>query len=300
MKKVSRVVALVLLLAMAPIAASATEGFSMALTDSSGEKVIELKRFFAQFDWRSDGSGDTIRRVRPLLYLGHGTCRGKVEMNLAATEVANDANGNWLEIATLECAVSANTTVSVGRLFLSGPRSTPPPFLLRTVEYPKSNTFAAYAYGVQLQRTFGEWNFVVDVTGDSGRQFNDDGNFDRIESSFRIGRKLGSVGTLSFTSQLSRDFTRVGLDWMSSSDQKLNVWAGVYYDDGTTEKLLGMAQVSYPLGRYIRPHVMWDHRPDGSEEWTVGTEVFVTPHVRVLGDYETRADRILARLQFHW
>lgn len=299
MKKVSRII-LVLLLAMVPIAASAAEGFSMALTDSSGEKVIELRRFFVHLDWRSDDSGDTIRRVRPLIFIGHGTCRGKVEMNLAATEVANDANGNWLEIAALECALSANTTVSVGRLFLSGPRSTPPPFLLRTVEYPKSNTFAAYAYGVQLQRVFGEWNLIVDVTGDSGLQFDDDGNFDRLESSFRIGRKLGSVGTLSFTSQLSADFTRVGLDWMSDPSQKLHVWTGVYYDDGTTEKLMAMAQISYPFGRFVRPHVMWDHRPDGSEEWTVGTEVLITPHVHVLGDYETEAERVLARLQFHW
>jgi|GEM_PF-3995689 len=298
MKKVSRII-LVLLLAVVPIAASAQE-LPMIFADQSEQPIIELRRFFVHLDWRSDDSIDTARRIRPLIYLGHGTCRGKVELNLAATEVANDANGNWVEIAALECAVSTNTTVSVGRLFLSGPRSTPPPFLLRTVEYPKSNTFAAYAYGVQLQRVFGEWNLIVDVTGDSGRQFNDDGNFDRLESSFRIGRKLGSVGTVSFTSQLSRDFTRVGLDWMSDPSQKLNVWAGVYYDDGTAEELLGMVQVSYPLGRFVRPHVMWDHRPDGSEEWTVGTEVFVTSHVRVLGDYEVEADRFLTRLQFHW
>ncbi len=298
MKKVSRII-LVLLLAMVPIAASA-EGFSMALTDSSGEKVIELRRFFVHLDWRSDDSGDTIRRVRPLIFIGHGTCRGKVEMNLAATEVANDANGNWLEIAALECAVSANTTVSVGRLFLAAPYSFPAPFLLRTVEVPKANTFAFYGYGVQVRRSFGSWSAMVDVSGNSGRQFDDSGNFDDVESSLRVGRKLGSVGTLSFTSQLSADFTRVGLDWMSDPSQKLHVWAGVYYDDGTAEKLMGMAQVSYPLGRYIRPHVMWDHRPDGSEEWTVGTEVLITPHVHVLGDYETEAERVLARLQFHW
>lgn len=298
MKKVSRSI-LVLLLAMVPIAASAGE-LPMILADQSEQPIVELRRFFVHLDWRSDDSIDVARRIRPLIFVGHGTCRGKVELNLAATEVVNHDNGNWLEIAALECAVSKQTTVSVGRLFLSGPRSTPPPFLLRTVEYPKSNTFAAYAYGFQLQRVFGEWNLIVDVTGDSGRQFDDDGNFDHVESSFRIGRKLGSAGALSFTSQLSADFTRVGIDWMSSSDQKLNVWAGVYYDDGTSEELLGMVQVSYPIGRYIRPHVMWDHRPDGSEEWTVGTEFLITPHVHVLGDYETEAERVLARLQFHW
>lgn len=298
MKNALRII-FTLLLAMGPIAASAQE-LPLILADQSEQPIVELRRFFVHLDWRSDDSIDVARRIRPLFFLGHGTCRGKVELNLAATEAVNHDNGNWLEIAALECAVSANTTMSVGRLFLSGPRSTPPPFLLRTVEYPKSNTFAAYAYGVQLQRTFGEWNLIVDVTGDSGRQFNDDGNFDRLESSFRIGRKLGSVGTVSFTSQLSGDFTRVGLDWMSDPSQKLHMWAGVYYDDGTTEELLGMVQVSYPFGRFVRPHVMWDHRPDGSKEWTVGTEFLLTQHVHVLGDYEVEAERFLTRLQFHW
>ncbi len=298
MKKVSCIM-LVLMLAMVPIAASAQE-LPIILADQSEQPIVELRRFFVHLDWRDDDSIDVARRIRPLFFLGHGTCRGKVELNLAATDAVNHDNGNWLEIAALECAVSANTTMSVGRLFLAAPYSFPAPFLLRTVEVPKANTFAFYGYGVQVRRSFGSWSAMVDVTGDSGRQFDDSGNFNDVESSLRVGRKLGSVGTLSFTSQLSADFTRVGLDWMSDPSQKLHVWAGVYYDDGTAEELMGMAQVSYPLGRYIRPHVMWDHRPDGSEEWTVGTEVLITPHVHVLGDYETRADRILGRLQFHW
>lgn len=298
MKKVSRIM-LVLMLVVVPIAASAQE-LPMIFADQSEQPIIELRRFFVHLDWRSDDSIDTARRIRPLFFLGHGTCRGKVELNLAATDAVNQDNGNWLEIATLECAVSANTTVSVGRLFLSAPYSFPAPFMLRTVEVPKANPFAFYGYGVQMKRTFGSWSAMVDVSGNSGKQFNGGGNFDDVESSLRIGRTLGSAGALSFTSQLSADFTRVGIDWMSSSDQKLNVWAGVYYDDGTNEELLGMVQVSYPLGRIVRPHVMWDHRPDGSEEWTIGTEVLITPHVHVLGDYETRADRILGRLQFHW
>lgn len=221
-------------------------------------------------------------------------------MNLAATEAVNGENGNWLEIATLECAVSKQTTVSVGRLFLAAPYSMPPPFLLRSVEYPKANTFNAYGYGVQVKRSFGLWSAIVDVSGNSGKQFNDDGNFAHVESSLRIGRKLGSVGALSFTSQLSADVTRVGIDWMSSSDQKFSVWAGVYYDDGTSEKLLGMIQVSYSLGRFVRPHAMWDHRPDGSEEWTLGTEILLRKEVRVVVDYEAEAERVLGRLQLHW
>lgn len=298
MKKTTRSILFALLLAMAPIVVSA-EGFSVALTDSSGGKLIEMTRFFSQFDWRSDDSVDTVRRVRPLLFIGHGTCRGKLELNLAATEAVNDANGNWLEIGALECAVSANTKVSVGRLAVAGLYSFIPPFLLHTVEHPKANTFASFGYGAQMSHSRGPWNLLVDLTGNTGREFNDEGNFDRVESSVRIGRKLGSVGSISLTAQLSEDFTRVGLDWMSDQSQRLHVWAGVYYDDQAAQELMAMTQVSYPIG-FVRPHIMWDLRPDGSEEWTLGTEIFLTSHTRVIGDYEIEDDRVLGRLQFRW
>lgn len=298
MKKVSCII-LVLLLAMVPIAASAGE-LPMILADQSEQPIVELRRFFVQFDWRSDDSVDTVRRIRPLFYLGHGMCRGKVEMNLAATEVVNHNNGNWLEIGVLECAISPDTKVSVGRAALAGLYSFVPPFMLRTIEHPKANTFTAFGYGVQVVHSRGSWSAMVDVSGNSDKQFDDDGNFDRVESSFRIGRKLGSVGSISFTSQLSEDITRLSLDWMSEASQKFYVWAAVYYDEAAFEELMGMAQVSYPFGRFMRPHVMWDHRPDGSEEWTVGTEILLRKEVRAIVDYEIETERALGRLQFRW
>jgi hypothetical protein len=195
------------------------------------------------------------------------------------------------------CNTGANSQLHVGRLFLTPPYSTPPPFLLRTGEYAGAIPFNAFAYGVQWHATKGQWWFGADVTGDSGREFKAPDNFTRVEGGLRIVRttKLGAFG---LTAQGSDAFFRTGLDYNTDPKKKLGLWLGVYYNDQVSVRpITGLALISYRLGRF-QPHVMYDWRPMGKEELTVGSEYFLTDHVRLLGDYEIENDRFLFRTQF--
>lgn len=263
--------------------------------NQEGEPVIELARLFVHLDvGESDAS---FRRIRPQLLIGHGTCRGRVELNIAATDAVNDRNGNWLEFGMLECTVSDRTKVSLGRLFLSAPYSTPPPFVLPTVEYPMANTFAAYTYGLQIAHTRGDWSFMWDVSGDSGKDFDASDSFDNVETSLRIQRSW-MIGDTGFTAQISDDRVRIGLDAMEFAGPKLRYWLGVYHDSGAKRDVQGHIFLSYPVGRFVRPHIQYDWQPNGDKVFTWGAEAFLGKHTRLIID---NADHQWAgRVQFRW
>ncbi|HXK40091.1 MAG TPA: hypothetical protein VJ837_04635 [Candidatus Paceibacterota bacterium] len=266
-----------------------------ARAQEAGSPVFKLERFFAQVDWADENAPDEIRRIRPRFTVGNGRCFGRVELDLAKTEAVNGGNGNWLEIGELVCNTGANSQVRMGRLFLN--HSTPPPFLLRTVEYAGALPFKAFAYGVQWQAKRGEWWLSADLTGDSGLDF-DDARFTRLEGGLRVTRAT-EVGTFGLTGQVSDEFVRAGLDYNTDPSKDLGAWLGLYYNDhAPARQVTGLALVSYQLVPRLRPHLMYDWRPAGNEEVTAGAELQATDRVRLVGDYEVESGRFLLRTQF--
>lgn len=160
----------------------------------------------------------------------------------------------------------------VGRVFLGACYSTPPPFLNRTARYPRAAfTIAAYGYGLQWEHRAKSWTLVTDVSGSSDRAFDEAGQFERLETSFRISRTIASGLVVASSGQLSKDFTRFVLD-VDYKRAEVNAIGAVYYSDeaNRVHALAAFARTEWVAQSWLRPHLQVDVRADGKKILTPG------------------------------
>lgn len=161
---------------------------------------------------------------------------------------------DWIKQYYLVTKVG-NTTINIGRMAVSPIWMLPPPFLLETINYPRT-PFVPLAYAAQADTEIGSWRIFADISGRSGLQFNDDEQFDRIETSTRIERSFGPSLTMSLTAQASSDFVRESLDFSAKPHEQVDMRGALYL---AHENLTGdsiMAQGGY-LYVGLRPFKMY-------------------------------------------
>jgi len=225
-------------------------------------------------------------RVRVNLVPAKNSCvGGRIETDLIDTKYS------YLHQAWVACNMSG-WTVKTGRLFLAALTQSPAPSMIKTAKYPTSWTYAAYAYGAQVDRPLGGgWRMSADLTGRSGLKYNDGHLFSRLESSGRIVREDGSW-SYGGAYQVSRNFQRVGLD-VEKRIGKFSANALVAY---TTERkhVEGFVFADYRLYEWLRPHVQID-RAKGETNRLVGVGVYAKKHAYFVIEHDGR--EFLARLQ---
>lgn len=208
------------------------------------------------------------------------SCGGLVEVDIV------DAGNSYLHQAWFACQMSSVWTVKTGRLFSSALVQSPPPFLLKTVRYQDSWTYAAYAYGIQIERKLDNgWQMGVDLTGRSGLKYNDmDNIFNRAEVAGRIVRKGGKTLSYGGAIQASPDFLRAGLD-MEVRVRKMTTNALVAY---TTERahVEGFVFTEYQLSKWLLPHVQLETAKEKTS-LLVGVGMKVTRHVYFVVDHHS-------------
>lgn len=273
-----------------------------AVSEQTESKSLSIKSTgFIQVD-AGEGSGDTVRRIRPLVTLKGEKWGAVLEFEFAKTDFFNEDTGNWIEKAYIFRDISENTQLRAGRLFLAAQTSTPMPANLKTINF-WSAPFATFAYGAQVTHTWDDWSMVVDLTGSSGKDFYDTEQFDRIESSGRFKRTTSDTFAHSVVYQVSEDFLRLGadMDWIISP--KFNLFNGLYYRDesalGLDDGLSGVTLIEWVPVTQIRPHFQLDFRPDGEVEYTAGIGFYFNESWRFTADYE-ESNGILTRLQCRW
>ncbi len=144
-----------------------------------------------------------------------------------------------------------------GHIFLSACYSTPAPFMNRMARYPRAAlTFATYAYGLQYAHTTKTWNVVADVSGNSGKTFDQAGQFERLETSFRISRTVAPGLAVASSAQLSKDFTRLALD-VDYKHTKTSVIGALYYSDETARvrAVTAFVRAECVAQNWLRPHL---------------------------------------------
>jgi hypothetical protein len=159
--------------------------------------------------------------------------------------------------------------IRVGRVFLAGCYSTPPPFLSRTAKYPRSAfAMSAFGTGVQLVKSVGEWSMMADVTGTSSSTYK--GSLDRVESSARFERKLGANHFAAASYQVSDDFIRVAVDG-GFKVKDVEVFLAAYHtDELVAQQLALLANAEWRMWVAVRPHLQFDRRQTGDDVVTAG------------------------------
>lgn len=226
-----------------------------------------------------------------------------------------DAGQSYLHQAWLACDVNG-WTVKTGRLFSAALTQSPPPFMLKTAKYPDSWTYAAYAYGVQMDRMLGKgWQMSMDFTGKSALKYNDvDHLFDRFETSGRLLRK-GGTWSYGGAYQVSRDFLRVGLDGERSLGRLTTNILLAYAKEKDNPALVeavrrdsqlasllpprrkhveGFVFAEYRLTEWFRPHVQVE-RAKNKTSVLAGVGIYVKKYVYFVVEHD--GHKFLARLQ---
>jgi hypothetical protein len=216
---------------------------------------------------------------------------------------------NWLRKFYLECGLGENWKIRFGRLPVAGFYSAIAPFKLETVVYPLTESFRAYAYGVQLVGEFGDgWCLMADVTGSSGFSFDSSRSFQYPEGSARITKKFNNDFSLSGSLQLSEEYQNFGIDGTWKVSDKSYFRAAVYRSENEISDSFG----GYILGAYRPQKLLELHsRLDLGEKEGRDLDLVLTNGLRIFGlkdrlsftaDIETplagdRDCRFLARLQ---
>lgn len=151
---------------------------------------------------------------------------------------------DWAKQYFVSVKPTKTVTLSAGRMAISPVWMTPPPFLLETVNYPRA-PFSIFAYAAQADVQIGQLRIIADVSGKTGLRFDEGGQFDRIEGSFRIENKLSAIATLAATAQTSDQFTRGALDFTLSPAPWCDTKGAIYWADNVTKTGHTLTQGGY-------------------------------------------------------
>lgn len=207
-------------------------------------------------------------------------------LDLDLAQVDND-HGNWLREINASYYLDPDDgeadpqswKLTVGRIFVAAGNVTPPPFLIETVNYPQSDHFSAYAWGLQVSGKWDGWNLSADVTGASGLTFDapEALNFDRPEASLRL-EKLSETWSLAGSLQLSTDFQRYSIDGSFTPNKQVTLRGALYYerltDDTASNHFGGYGLVAYRPAKWLELHGMLDHSQALPKTWVETTSGF--------------------------
>lgn len=221
----------------------------------------------------------------------------------------SDRETNPLQQLWLSYDVAEDWQLRLGRLFTAAAYITPPPFLLETSRYPR-HPMAAYNYGFQLEGSKGKWRVIADIGGATGLLYDESNQFHRIEISTAARYSITERTNVSFITQLSKDFSRISLDFGYRPTYR-DYFKGAIYsaDEDLKESAIG-GYLFYErsLNPFLAIHTQVDLRNATSDDSTLWTNGF-----RIIGwgegisltfDYQTTfgdgddASLIRLRLRF--
>lgn len=189
-----------------------------------------------------------------------------------------------------------------GRVFLSAGFATPAPFISRTARYPNAAfAVAIFGTGVQYSKAVGDWSLLMDVTGSSSSTYKSSGQFDRVESSARLERKLGKLAHVAGSYQVSEDFLRGAVDAGYKFDN-VETFVAVYLtDEPVNRKAAGLVSAEWKMWVALRPHAQLDFRQNGQRVYTAGVGLGSLKGVYIALDREFGdSDAYVARAQYRF
>ena len=252
---------------------------------------IDLK-FEAYSQEVYDGKTDKISNHRTRLRF-HLDDKGSpfssfVELDVSGEDGEMDdlRESNWLHQMKLAYK-PGDTKVTVGRIFVPGGLATYWPGGISTARYPGAYPFAAYAYGAEAEKDFGEWNVGTSLSGQSGLKFDDGGQFDRAEVTARAKRPFEN-GFYALGVQGSDQFVRSGVDFRYNFAEGF-ISGGVFHDDADDTPFSGLVTAEWNFTDLLSPHIQIEERTSGDEVVTAGVGVRYKGFYLV-GDYEYNLD----------
>ncbi|MCB9810971.1 MAG: hypothetical protein H6779_04965 [Candidatus Nomurabacteria bacterium] len=210
--------------------------------------------FFA----RTTRLGTTVNTLTPFGF------RGEVEL------IDIDKSGsNFLRQAYFQYD-TGSWKHRLGRLFLGAGFSTPPPFKLRTVNYPGS-PYNLHAWGIQTLGNLSDTtSAVLDISTRSGVAFSDPGSFGGLEASGRIQYEINS-SSLAPSFQVGQGFYRVGIDGTYKFSDKFDAYGAVHLaKEGGLLKKIGHLFVGWKVFKGVELHTQIIYRQKQSIWWTNG------------------------------
>ncbi len=177
-----------------------------------------------------------------------------------------EPDSNWLRELYVGYKFDEKWKLSVGRVYLAAGYHTPDPFVIETVNYPLSDPFNTYAWGVLLEGSFGrDWSVKAAVSGVSGLAFSDAGCWNGLEFSARLEKKFEQK-IIGATLQASGDFCRIGTDFTWKPVSQFYIRAGLAYSDNADSKasnrLGGYASGAYRPVKWFEFHSQFDNIAD--------------------------------------
>ncbi len=218
----------------------------------------------------------------------------------------DDSSKNWLRQAHVSYKANDDWSFNVGRLFVAASASAPSPFGQETVRCYRW-PFAFYAYGAQVAGNLGNgWSILSDVTGKSGVSFDSGDNWDGVENSTRLQKKITKDWSVAGTVQLSEDFEGVALDsayQLGKLCLRGTAYGKYMTDDAVADTKGFYTYAGYEVLKGVELHGQYDHQVNKDDIWTVGTRLWAPKNwVELTVDYEmvngqSDDNRVIARLE---
>lgn len=182
---------------------------------------------------------------------------------------------NPLQQLWLSYDVADDWQLRLGRLFTAAAYITPPPFRLENSHYPR-HPMAAYNYGLQLAGSKGKWGVIADIGGASGILYDESNQFRRIEISTAVKYSFTKKTDVRFITQLSKDFSRISLDFGYRPTDRDYFKGAIYSADEDLKETANGGYVFYEhsLNPFLVIHTQIDRRNATSGDSTIWTNGF--------------------------
>lgn len=265
-----------------------------------------------------NGSGDTdFTKFRFRLSLDPEGSKCGVFIEAEGARAERKGDDNYLKQAWAYCKVTDNVTIKAGRLFLGAAKTTLPPFLLKTVNYPNADFFVPYAYGIQADYKTKKVEITADASGPTLYSFSDNeswtgkGEFSAIAKVWIIDNFRATASTKH--TDTSEKYAFKG-DLIFKENliiiKELLLSGAVYAEDtyGGGNRSGNYAFVNLKINDYLSLHSRFDHYW-GEDAVTNGIQIFPEGKKKVLGitvdhvqkvEGDKAADNTLVRVQFRF
>lgn len=198
-------------------------------------------------------------------------------------------DSDWLKQCYLTYT-DKELTFRAGRMLTASGYSIPAPHAIETINYARL-PFTYGGYALQADLNHGPWHLIADVSGRTDLMFWQHNQFDQLEMSGRIERKLNAKCTVALTGQAGESFTRTAFDVGSHPTAWLDVRGMAYYgtktgthgaSDVTTAGLTSYVAVR-PLMKLV-PQLELHGQADAQESWnsTVKQPLILTGGIRYM------------------
>jgi hypothetical protein len=204
-----------------------------------------------------------------------------------------DRETNLLQELRISYNVTDDWQLRLGRLFTAAGYITPISFQLETSRYPR-HPMAPYIYGLQLAGSKGKWRVIADIGGASGLLYDESDQFRRMEFSTAVRYSFTGKMDVSFITQLSKEFSRVSLDFGYRPTNRDYFKGTIYSADEDLKESTNGGYVFYERSLYpfFAIHTQVDRQnatSGGSTIWTNGFRLIGWEEgISLTFDHETR------------